>query len=193
MNTRYTYDDLDRLTQSKGDDASTYAYHPAGNITFNSNVPHGTYGYPAQGPNGCPTGGTPSPCATPHAPASIGLTNLIYDADGNLSSATDSSGSLLSIDWNDDDRPTDIQTPQGVEHIQYDQNGALAFVDKNSEQTRYYDRYVKDSNRTGLTNYFYYGDWLIGTEDNGGTIHYTQPDILGSTHHIKHRYRGRPV
>lgn len=181
MNTIYTYDDLDRLTGSTGDDTSTYAYDPAGNITFNSNVPYGTYGYPAQGRNGCPTGRTPTPCRTPHAPTSIGLTNLFYDADGNLSSATNSSGPLLGIDWNDDDRPTDIQTPQDVEHVQYDQNGALAFVDKGSEQTRYYDRYVKDSNRTGLTNYFYYGDWLIGTEDNAGAIHYTQSDTLGST------------
>jgi RHS repeat-associated protein len=181
MNTFYTYDDLDRLTKSKGDDPFTYRYDPAGNITYNSNIPFGTYGYPAQGPTGCSTGNTPAPCPTPHAPASIGLTDLFYDADGNLSSATNSSGPLLGIDWNDDDRPTDIGTSQGTEHIQYDQNGALAYVDNGSEQTRYYDRYVKDSNRTGLTNYFYYGDWLIGTEDNAGTIHYTQPDTLGST------------
>lgn len=89
----FTYDTLNRLTQSSGTGLTTtsYNYNAIGNLTYKSDV--GTYNYPAPG------------TARPHAISSItgsanGYTNpaFTYDADGSLLTGLGRTLTYISFD-----------------------------------------------------------------------------------------------
>ncbi len=104
----YSYDDLNRLTQSvytgSGAATYTYAYDAIGNITsMNGN------GYVYAG-----TGKT-----NPHAVTSVGASNYTYDDNGNMLSAPNQ-----SLTWNWQNQPTRV-TVGGTSNIDsyYDESG----------------------------------------------------------------------
>ena len=91
----FGYDDLHRLISASGHTSTehnqTFSYNAIGNITYNSRL--GSYSYPAAGQ------------ARPHAVASAGANAFTYDPNGNMLS-----GPGRSIEWNADNRPTQVNT-----------------------------------------------------------------------------------
>jgi RHS repeat-associated protein len=89
----YTYDALNRLTQSTNVDtpalSQTFQYEPTGNITYNSQI--GTYTYPQAGQ------------PRPHAVQYAGGRTYQYNAMGQM---TNRNGTV--IQWNGDGKPSSI-------------------------------------------------------------------------------------
>ena len=182
MQFTFIHDDLDRLTDVSGDLTETFRYDAAGNMLLNSSVkPSGNYGYPAQGPAGCPVNGTPRPCAQPRAPSNVGLLSFRYDANGNLSSITDPTAmKSKGIDWNYDQQPEVIgDWDQVVTQYSYDGNGERVSRRRDFEYTRYYGPHVEHSSTRGLIKYYFAGPMLVARND--GSTHWYHADDHGST------------
>jgi RHS repeat-associated protein len=180
MNLTFVHDELDRLKEVSGDLTQNFLYDPAGNMTFNSAVGI-TYGYPAQGPNGCPTNGTPHPCRTPHAPQTVWPLQLHHDANGNLNAVEDlQQHTSKGIDWTDDHQPEVLTDFNGVQTTySYDAAGERVSRRRGSEHNRYYSPYVEHDPTLGLIKYYYAGSQLIARRQ-AGTTNWHHADNLGS-------------
>ncbi len=175
----YAYDGLDRLTGVTGPTPETFHYDDAGNTLSSSSV--GTYTYPVQGANAC-LGSWPRACG-PHAAGQAGSVTLHYDANGDLSSATDAStGESKGIDWTYDHQPEFVSDFDGtLTRYAYDWNGNRVTRERGTSSTRYYGQLLDvPSTTTGPTKHYWADGLLIASRSSTGVTWY-QSDLRGST------------
>jgi RHS repeat-associated protein len=165
LNLTYGYDSLNRLTEVSGDATQTFAYDDIGNIRVNSALGRYEYQSPA-----------------PHAVTSVGATLYSYDADGNMTTRAGA-----SISWDENNRPEDIQAPNGTStHILYNAEGERVYVANSADGVHHYIGTYVDVKLSGdhvspdeATKYYYAGGERIGKSANG-VITWYQLDRLGS-------------
>ncbi len=155
----YTYDTLNRLTQSQINNGSststvTYAYNALGNITNKSDV--GSYLY---------QGNTGSNYADPDAPTSVNGQTYTYDNDGNLVS-----GNGMTNTW--DYRNRLIQSSNGIatSTYAYDENNNRVEQALATSTTFYPNTlYTLSAAGTGNigTDYIFAGNELVDTISTG--------------------------
>jgi RHS repeat-associated protein len=193
----YTYDVLGRVnTMTTLDGQWTYTYDPNSQLTnavFASNNPSVTpnqnlqYFYDAAGNrtqtilNGVTTAYTTNNL---NEYTSIGSTNNLYDADGNLISQNASTGTT-SYSYNQLNQLTGVTSASGTWSYTYDDFGNRNSVMENGQTTQYLidpvglGNVVGAYSGAGATQYIY-GLGLISQVNSTGTYYYDF-DRLGST------------
>lgn len=125
----YVYDNADRLTASDnlGDNTldETFVYAANDNMTSRTRVA-GTYVYPA------------ASAARPHAPTSVGVKTLAYDANGNMTS--DDTRTLV---WDEANRLKTVTLAANTVSLFYGPDGARAKKSSSFATTLYPDASVE--------------------------------------------------
>jgi RHS repeat-associated protein len=172
----YAYDNLNRLTSAKvtdsakgGDYTKTYSYNAIGNITNSSDLGDYTY-YGWQG----------SLYMNPNAPTSIGLTNYLYDKNGNVTST--SVGVKYSWDYRDQLATSTVNRVTST--YRYDQDGNRVLYRVIGGTTTTYPNKLYSTIGTTTIKQIYLGDMLIATikgSNATATIYYVHSDQIGSS------------
>lgn len=172
FNETYEYDDLDRLALVKGDFSQNFQYDAVGNMKLNSKF--GIYTYRAPGPQGCLVNGTPAPCATPQAVVHAGSRTSQYDANGALSSVSDSvTGQNQGIDWTFDHKPSVISDFDGsLTTYTYDSATNLVSVQAANETLLKYGPLFDYSTARGFIKRYFANGTLVARNEAGSTYWY---------------------
>ena len=157
----------------------TWTYDAAGNMMSNSEVGNYTY---TVGPTTCtPPGGMPGQCPQPHGARSAGIFSLMYDANGLLSSMTNTqTKAMRSIDWTADMQPFVVVDFDGTQTTYgYSALGERAFETRGNETIAYFGPLARRSSVTGFTNVYFAGDRVVAAK-TGGVRRWMHYDRTGS-------------
>ena len=211
---QYTYDDLDRLTAANGNYSKeswlpyftsrinnytdTISYDTIGNITYKKQVNTGTY---------ADTGDTSTFPSTsyelsyayggtrPHAVTQTGSTTYTYDSNGNMTMRLNSStGALLNLVYNDENRLTETSDNTSLTTYRYDESGQrIAKTSQTNGETIYVNSNYSVKNNSIESTHIFAGNSRVATKmkvtTTGTTsttpkelgIFYMHADHLGSS------------
>jgi RHS repeat-associated protein len=171
---RFTYDALDRLLTaqatggSSGTYSETYAYNAIGNITTTSRL--GNYAYGLK----------------PHAVITAGSNLYTYDANGNMLTRVEVSGTqriTYTQSWDRENRLAVVtNTVSGqVSQYFYDGDGNRVKKVQNGQTTVYVGAIYEKNLTTGVTTTYYFAGGQRVALRQGGALSYLVADHLGST------------
>jgi RHS repeat-associated protein len=164
----FHYDSLDRLadaTASGGTGGTypleTYTYNPIGNLTSKAGVAQWY-----------------SDTLHPHAVTHLnGVQKFWYDANGNMVTRNDSTGSFTQ-QWDKENRLITVTGTASGSFV-YDGDGNRVKATLNGTTTAYIGNYYEQTG-AAIKKYYYAGGTRIAVNDNG-TLYWLLGDHLGST------------
>ncbi len=172
----FTYDALNRLTSAStnavgnGQYSESYSYNPIGNLTSKSDL--GSYSYPPSGANS----------VRPHAVTSVGGYSYSYDANGNMLTRTEWSGSHTQ-GWDVENHLT--SDSNGANSVTFTYDGDSKRVKKvdNGVTTAYIANLYEWKSSGGVVKYYYAAGKRVAmrTSSSIWDVSYLFGDHLGST------------
>ncbi|MEW6033336.1 MAG: RHS repeat-associated core domain-containing protein [Chloroflexota bacterium] len=160
----FSYDFLDRLTGASGPYTESYAYNAIGNMTSKNGVSY-TYG------------------TKPHAVTGVGSYTNTYDANGNMLTRQNATGSQ-ALTWDVESHLSRVEGTgggySGTTTFVYDGDGNRIKKTEGGQTVVYVNRYYEKNTTTGeATSHYYLGGQEVAIK-KGAVLEYLHQDHLSS-------------